>query len=230
MQYFGGKARISKQIVGVLKSLREDNELFVEPFCGGLNITCLMGGDVLANDKNYMLISLYQSMLDGWVPPDSVSEDEYNYYKLTSNPANPHMCAFVGIGCSYSGKWFGGYARDKHGRNYAMNAKNSLIRKINSLPKNIKLTSVDYYDIRVNSALIYCDPPYANSTGYMFGKFDSDKFWDWCREMSKTNTVVISEYIAPDDFECILSINTMTDIRTCDGKSARVEKLFKLKQ
>ena len=50
------------------------------------------------------------------------------------------------------------------------------------------------------------------------------------RNWSKNNDVYISEYVAPDDFECVLEIQTKTDIR--NGKNQldkRVEKLFKYK-
>ena len=50
------------------------------------------------------------------------------------------------------------------------------------------------------------------------------------RNWSKNNTVIISEYEAPYDFECIKEINTKTDIRNGDGKKEnRVERLFRYK-
>ena len=50
------------------------------------------------------------------------------------------------------------------------------------------------------------------------------------RNWSKNNTVIISEYEAPNDFECIKEINTKTDIRNRSGKREnRVERLFKFK-
>ena len=42
-------------------------------------------------------------------------------------------CSFVGFGCSFAGKWFGGYARSNDKRNYAKMAKNSLNKKIINL-------------------------------------------------------------------------------------------------
>lgn len=50
------------------------------------------------------------------------------------------------------------------------------------------------------------------------------------RLWSKNNDVYISEYVAPDDFECVLEIPTKIDIRNRDNKmERRVEKLFKHK-
>ena len=60
--------------------------------------------------------------------------------------------------------------------------------------------------------------------------FNTEEFWDVMRNWSKNNDVYISEYVAPDDFECVLEIQTKTDIR--NGKNQldkRVEKLFKYK-
>lgn len=80
------------------------------------------------------------------------------------------------------------------------------------------------------NALIYCDPPYASTTGYKgTGKFNHEQFWQWVREMSKENHVYVSEYVAPDDFKVVWQTQTTTDMRTKNGSSPRVEKLFKYK-
>lgn len=224
MQYFGGKARIAKDIVSVLNEYREPNQLFVEPFCGGINITCLMGDNVIANDKNFELIEMYKALQSGWQPPEIVSEEDYENAKTTDDYK---LKAFIGVGCSYSGKWFGGYARGQKGRNYAKNAKNSLKSKFKTIG-GVEFVSKSYDELVFENALVYCDPPYSETTKYKFGKFDSETFWEWCRNTSKNgNTVIISEYNAPYDFKCIWSKETKTDIRTKDnGKETRIEKLF----
>lgn len=224
MQYFGGKARIAKDIVNVLNEYRKPNQIFIEPFCGGINITCLMGDNVVANDKNIELIEMYKALQNGWIPPENVTEQDYEDAKTTDDAK---LKAFVAIGCSYSGKWFGGYARGQKGRNYAKNAKNSLAKKFKTLG-DVEFISKSYDEIDCENALIYCDPPYNDTTKYKFGAFDSDKFWQWCRDMqAKGNTVIVSEYKAPTDFECIWEKETKTDIRTkANGKELRVEKLF----
>jgi DNA adenine methylase len=87
---------------------------------------------------------------------------------------------------------------------------------------------MDYRECHPKNALVYCDPPYANTTQYdATGKFSSEEFWNTMREWSKTNILFVSEYTAPEDFKCILEINTRTDIRNKAGKmDQRVEKLF----
>jgi DNA adenine methylase len=225
MQYFGGKARIAKEIVKVLNEYRRENQLFIEPFCGGLNITCLMDGDIIANDLNFDLIQMYKAIKEGWTPPDTITEEDYIDAK--NGNVSSRLKAFIGVGCSYSGKWFGGYARGAKGRNYAKNAKNSLAKKFKTI-KDVEFINESYNNIICINALIYCDPPYNNTTKYKFGDFDTNAFWQWCRDMTnKGNTVIVSEYNAPADFKCIWSKETKTDIRTkANGKETRVEKLF----
>ena len=51
---------------------------------------------------------------------------------------------------------------------------------------------------------------------------------DYFVQLSEANDVYISEYEAPDDFECVLEIPTKTIIRDGSDKvSYRTEKLFK---
>ena len=54
------------------------------------------------------------------------------------------------------------------------------------------------------NSLIYCDPPYNNTTKYKFGDFDSDTFWQWCRDISKKKYCNCCRYNAPNDFEMYL--------------------------
>lgn len=226
MQYFGGKQRISKHIIKVLNQYRNDNQPLVEPFVGGCNIISKMSGEKYCYDINKYLIEMYKAIQSGWIPPTTITEEEYNYIK-NNKDENKALTGFVGIGCSYSGKWFGGYARNNTGRNYCLNAHNSIMKQANEI-KEIKFDCKDYRELNIEGCLIYCDPPYKNTTKYsIIGDFNTDEFWNTMRKWSKNNTVIVSEYEAPDDFKCILEIQTKTDIK-CTGnkKEERTEKLF----
>ena len=49
----------------------------------------------------------------------------------------------------------------------------------------------------------YCEPFVGGTTKYK-DNFDSDAFWQWCRDKAKEgHTVYVSEYNAPEDFKCI---------------------------
>jgi DNA adenine methylase len=229
MRYFGGKARIGKQIAEFLNDNLNENQTYWEPFIGGAWIMHRINPDAnrIGSDLCMPLIQMYQQYQNGWEPPKEVSEELYQIAK--KGEVEPELQAFIGFGCSFAGKWFGGYARDKN-RNFALNAYNSLNKKMNSM-KNVTFIQGSYNKIDApKNAIIYCDPPYTGTTGYdAVGKFEFTLFWEWVRMQSKYNKVFISEYQAPNDFKTVLEINTKTDVRGKNGKIDRIEKLFTLK-
>lgn len=158
----------------------------------------------------------------------TVSEADYTKINKARDPNDP-MTSFVGFGCSFAGKWFGGYARGDGDRNYASNAASSLQQKIATL-RNVRWENSDYRALDYPPrSVIYCDPPYQGTTQYGGAPetFNWDEFWNFCREKSRLNHIVfVSEYAAPLDFICVKEIKTKLDIRTSNGVNARTEKLF----
>ena len=229
MQYFGGKAKIAKYIVPYLEGVRKENQIFVEPFVGGANIVSQMSGKRKAYDFNEYLIEMYKGVQNGYELPDSITEEEYKYIREHKDE-DKVLTGFVGFGCSFAGKWFGGYARNKQNHNYCKASKNSLMKKMLTMA-DVEFDWRDYKSLFLKGCLIYCDPPYANTTKYTgVPDFDSEEFWNIMREWSKDNDVYISEYEAPDDFVSVLDIPTKTNIRDkSDSVCSRVEKLFKYK-
>lgn len=224
MRYLGGKARTWKEIAKYLESMRQPEQEYLEPFVGGSWVLQGMSGKRIASDANESLINMYIALQNGWVPPSVITNEIYQSLKATQDPTNP-LTAFVGFGVSFGGKWFGGFANSSD-RNYASNAKNSLLKKLQAI-EEVEFKHCSYLDYSPENLLIYCDPPYANTTGYSgVGQFDSVLFWDTMRQWSNNNTVVISEYVAPDDFICVKEMHTKTDMHTNSGKETRVEKLF----
>lgn len=234
MQYFGGKQRIVKDIVPVLKRYLKKDMKFIDAFCGSSKVSIEMVKNipdvkVEAYDLNNYLISMFNGIKGAWTPPSILTKDEYTRVKNNKN-TNKALTGFVGFGCSFAGKWFGGYAKNNSGRNYANTAKKSL-EKDREFIKKINYKSKSFFDLVLSDNLIYCDPPYKGTTAYGFvGSFDNKMFWDKVRELSLKNTVIISEYSAPDDFECIWEKNVKLDIRNkANQKENRVEKLFIMK-
>lgn len=78
--------------------------------------------------------------------------------------------------------------------------------------------------------LIYNDPPYKGTKTYNTSKnFDHNKFYDWCREQAKHNVVFVSEYNAPDDFECVWEQEVKSSLSAngvIGGNKVSIEKLF----
>lgn len=224
MQYLGGKSKTRKQISAFLESVRKPEQTYFEPFVGGAWVLQEMSGKRIASDGNKALISMYKALQNGWVPPDSVSEEEYHSVLELNDNLSP-LTAFCTFGCSFSGKSWSGYARSGK-RNYAQNAKNSLMKQLPKI-KEVEFIYGFFQDHKPENILVYCDPPYEGTTQYRgLPKFDYSLFWNTMRDWSKNNTVVISEYNAPDDFRCVLEIPTKTDLRVAGKKENRIEKLF----
>ena len=90
----------------------------------------------------------------------------------------------VGFGCSFAGKWWGGYARGGEGRNYCQNAKNSILKKVEKL-HNVYFSSTSYDDVEIeqSNSMLYCDIPYKDTTGYSVGNFNHEQFYTWAKKM-----------------------------------------------
>ena len=181
------------------------------------------------NEINTSIGMFYSALQNGWVPPKDVSEEEYKALRHAEDSA---LRGFVGMVCSFGGKWFGGYARESSGtQNYATFGHNVAMRTAPKLQDAV-ITWMDYKDMYIpDGSLVYCDPPYAGTSGYNKSKFDHDAFWQWVRDLSRRCTVFVSEYTAPADFECVWERE-----RSCglgDGKngsgSTRIERIFRLK-
>ncbi len=230
MKYMGGKSRISKQIAEVLNSTINKDTPFVSLFCGSCAIESKVQADVkILNDKHPYLVAMWQALQNGWTPPDVVTKEEY--YRVKANmDENPALTGFVGFGCSFGGKWWGGYAKDKRGDDYCGQAKRGLLKDFIGV-QSATFTCLDYKDVKISDgAVVYCDPPYSNTTGYTVGQFNTDEFWNYMRQLSKRCDVYISEESAPNDFECIWSKEKIRTLEKNDNVGrVKVEKLFKYK-
>ena len=231
MQYFGGKQRVAARLAEVLRPAALRCGAYVEPFVGGASMMAAV--DVpcrrIGADANAAIICMWEALASGWEPPAEVSEGLYNTVRALAVLGDP-LTAFVGFGCSFAGKWFGGYARGGDARNYAANAASSLRRKAKGL-RGVEWRHTDYRDLDYPpGCLIYCDPPYAGTTEYagVKGAFDTAAFWDFCRVKSRDgHAVFVSEYKAPDDALLVLEVKSRLDIRTKDGgQPARTERLY----
>lgn len=203
MQYMGGKSRISKQIASILTTNLGGCRPFVSLFCGSCSIEAKVQSPVkILNDKHPYLIAMWKGLQNGWRPPDTITKKEY-YYIKEHKDENPALTGFVGFGCSFGGKWFGGLAANKRGDNYCARAERSLLKDFEGV-KDANFTCLDYRDVIVpNNAIVYADPPYIGVTGYSLGRFDHEEFWEYMRNLSQRCTVFISEQTAPDDFEIV---------------------------
>lgn len=232
MKYMGSKRRIAKHILPIMLQEAEKHGLttWVEPFVGGGNMIDKVpksykrvGYDV--NDHTIHAMIGIRDHLDEL--PDSVSEGLYKTIKGTApDPVN----SWIRFEMSFASKLDGGYARNSLGTDYAKCAKN-LAHKQSPLIQGIDFHCANYQDLDFKDCLIYCDPPYKDSTGYAVKGFNHDDFYDWCRNQAKKNIVFVSEYSMPDDFIEVWHGEIKTNFASSRKKATHqaVEKLFCLK-
>lgn len=229
MRYFGGKQRICKEIAHIINEHRLPHSTFLSPFVGGGWVETLIHDPKICSDNHTYLIQMYQALQQGWMPPQNISQEQYEHIKLHPNE-QPPLTGFVGFGCSFAGKWFGGYAKDKTNRNFCRNAYKSILKKMNGF-HHTQFLYQDYKNHTPINYTIYSDPPYQNKTQYRTGNFnkgsfDTEEFWNIMRIWSTTNLVFISEYNAPPDFIPIWTKSKKLDI--LDKNNAKKETLEKL--
>jgi len=231
MNYLGSKSKISKQLYEIMRPViwKMSRGIYVEPFFGGGGMMVNVEAPVrIASDSNLALMNMWIALSKGWMPPESCSEEEYNKIKNKMDIKNP-MTAFVGFGCSFNGKFFGGYARNSINYNYCLAAKISCIKKIQKL-KNVNYYYGDYRNCPTpRGSVIYCDPPYDSTTNvYSDKEFISKDFWLWAEKKHKEGCAVfVSEYSSPENFKEIFSIELTTPtIKGNREKFVREEKLF----
>jgi len=223
MRYMGGKFKIAKYLSEVLNPCIEDS--FYEPFVGGFNLSPrIIAKKHICGDAHTGLINMYKAFQNGWEPPESVSEEEYQAAK--NLPDESALKAFIGFGCSFGGKWFGGYGRGGKGAD-AGTARRSLVKnreKISACVFNQGAYQATCAGVR--GSVVYCDPPYANTTKYKGFDFDSSVFWEWCQKTARHNRVFVSEYACP--VRHVVRWEKERDCSMNDNRAKVTERLFEV--
>lgn len=234
MKYMGSKARLAKDLAPLINDLIERYEIntYVEPFVGGANMMeHIVCENRVGSDSNRYLISLWESLKDGWVPPEEIDRDLYLDIKQNKDKYDEATVAVAGFCSTYNAKWFGGYAgivKTKQGtvRNYYDESVRNILKQVDKV-RDVEFLNADYSEFsHLENSLIYCDPPYQGTTQYGASeKFHYERFWDWVRNLSEKNIVLVSEYNAPEDFVTIYEKQLTT---TLDKNSRKkdTEKLF----
>lgn len=233
MKYMGSKNRIAKEILPIILKDRRPGQTYVEPMVGGGNSIDKVDGPRIGADNNPHLIEALKLIRDAPESiPDLITEEDYQQAKETKSVDG--LTWFIGFAMSFGGKWFGGYRRDVAGTKGCIeNMKTQTRRsKQNALKQSKTLQGVefvcsDYKSLVIPpNSIIYCDPPYEGTTGYK-GGFNHADFWQWCREKAaEGHKVFVSEYSAPEDFECIWSSSLSNTLSKSKTSKKPVEKLF----
>lgn len=247
MKYMGSKARHAKELIQAMKDHlgvqyfdATPYRQWIEPFVGGANMIAKVPDDEflgrIGADINPFVIKMFKELQKGWQPPTEITEDQYQHAKALSKESGIDgelgaWVGFVGVGCSYAGKWFGGFARgvDSKGnpRNYAAESARNLLAQKDAI-QSVQFVVADYTQF-IHSplpSLIYCDPPYQDTTKYS-SEFNHTGFWEWCDIMvEKGHKVFVSEYNAPDGWISIWQKTTVSSLTKDTGSKKAIEQLF----
>lgn len=253
-RYCGGKQKIAKYIHQAIKEKEyeiygEEKDYF-EPFCGMISVGFEFAKDIDKNksnreiavcDKNDNIISMWQELKEGWIPPKYVSEKDYNTVKKDSKTKltkrQQAETAYIGSAFSFGGTMLGMYrgryqSREKM-KNEGLNSRNKIL-KLSKLLQYIQIVdSEDYSNFSPKDLVIYCDPPYNYAgTNTVHGNkylrnFDHEEFWNIMKKWSKNNLVFVSEVEGnnPKDFKAIWKKNINRSINKINGNK-KVECLF----
>lgn len=235
--YMGGKSRIAKRIVRTIRQHSPEATVAVEPFMGGGAVTAELAKEfdtVLASDAHPDLVMMWQSALSGWVPPETVTEDEWRALRHAQPSA---LRGFAGFACSFGGRWFEGYARGRNARgksnNYAAQGSRSVTRAAHALTlSSVAVSHTDYQSVNVpQGSVLYLDPPYANTKRYATGRFDSAEFWSWAEEQSEAANVYVSEVAAPSGWSPVWSAPVRQKLNMSGSPIVtRTEQLFTIER
>ena len=246
MKYMGSKNRIAKEILPIILKDRKENQYYVEPFVGGANMIDKVGGLRIGADINPYLIELFKGLQNGRallfdIPKFLYDKARVEYNNKATIDFDLFTIAWIGYMASANGRFFeGGYSgisETKTGtsRNYIKESISNIQKQVSRI-QDVDFVCCSYEKMGIpENSIIYCDIPYKDTKQYSFSKdFDYEKFWKWAREKSQNgHKVFISEYNAPDDFECIWQqeVKSSLSANGVSGSSkTSVEKLFIFKE
>lgn len=218
MKYQGNKTKYAKYILPIILDGWNREQWYVEPFCGSCSVLQNINGRRIANDKNKYLIEMWKSLVNGKDMPTHIDKSFYDdvrdSFHKNDGRYTDDIIGWVGYMASFNGRFFdGGYSghnvvgTDGKARNYIQENISNTLKQVPSL-KGVEFRSCDYKELDIpKNSLIYADPPYKNTKQYQFSKdFDHNEFYAWCEKVvAEGNTLFISEYYMPSEFECIWS-------------------------
>jgi site-specific DNA-adenine methylase len=151
---------------------------------------------------------------------------------MPNNMTLAEIGAIEFLGSFNNGGFPRGYAKPTETRNYYQEAYRNLEKQA-PLLKDIIFRPQNYWqlDPTLKNAVIYLDPPYANTKHYGYASqkpMNYQHFWNWVIEISKNNFVYISEQIAPSSFEIVWE-QEVTRSTNKENNFKAVERLYKYK-
>ena len=151
---------------------------------------------------------MWTNVQHGW-EPSSLGIDSEDYKILKDGPHS----AQKGFAChqfAFGGRWMSTHKTisespaEMKGRYSAAKSRVCDIGQILGNRVKFSCGSYDQYS-NLSGAIIYCDPPYRNSTCKYLSRFENNMFETWCKKMSMLNMVYVSGYEYDSSFTIIWS-------------------------
>lgn len=234
MKYMGSKSRIAAEILPIILKDRTPEQYYVEPMVGGANVIDKVTGNRLAADKSKYLIAMWKGLQEDKERPRLIPKDLYDRARTEFNNQSNHefddfSIGWIGFMASFNGRFFdGGYNGNYLKRDYTKESISNVEKQVEAI-RGIDFRHATYDALEIpDRSIIYCDIPYKNTKQYATSaNFNHPVFWDWCRTAAaKGHSVFVSEYAAPDDFECVWSKEVTNSMNTTKTTNP-IEKLFR---
>lgn len=233
MRYLGGKSQLARWIVDAIRAdlgAKPVSEI-VEPFMGGGAVTLALRHafptvPIYATDAMPGLAEMHAAVVQGWTLGDATPADHAEVtkrFRAGGGCTSPRDVALL-TACSWGGKPGAGIARPWYRPSPPMpRKKEGTLDAFNVLwcPKwraafdgtPYAFEPLDYREAlqRVREgALVYLDPPYANTEAYpQAPRFDSAEFWCKAQECAARGAhVYVSELKAPEGVARIVAERT----------------------
>jgi len=231
----GGKSRLAGKIAEYLSREAGDRRRYIEPFIGGGSVFAKVAPlfeQAEAGDASEDIVMMWLAVSDGWLPPEALTENDYK--RLMTAPPSA-LRGFAGFGCSFGGKWFGGFARGgKMGNGEPRNHQSESFRAVKRMAPAFhgrKICQRDYREWQIDAdCVVYCDPPYEGTQEYgAVGAFDSAEFWRTAQGWSESGALVlVSEYSAPKGWRPVLSMPHRQSLQHgADGRPETTERVWR---
>lgn len=232
IKYAGGKAAVAPALGAWLSAQAAGAPGYWEPFIGAGWVMVEVGHPRRRGSDAYReMIALLRALRDGWRPPRAISDAGYvkAWANAQSGSEGP-LETFAAHACAFGGDRFVGYARGG-GRNYAREAARSCEKRAPRLAGvELEAHGFDAWAPPEPGWLVYCDPPYADTTRPGRGAaFPFRRFWAWAAEMARAgHRVRVSEYRAPRGWRPVWSRSRAMGLAKGGRKPRVTEHVFQL--
>lgn len=199
--YQGGKKPPGERIAYLIESITQElgfpTDHYWEPFVGACGVIKHISGFNYrwGSDAHRELISLWKTLQEGWRP--DAEPDPLEYVRMANDPTygEPHMRAYTAHALSFKAAYFqkGRPSNLDGGRRAFNNLRNehsiAMIQDVHFGVKDYREVSPEICFGR--RTVIYCDPPYDNTSAPGCGyPFDNQEFWIWAETQSLNGHLV----------------------------------------